>query len=63
MKEGNDQDSLGFDTKTKTLFASTYSYQIDSSGYIELDEKETMEIYNQMKSVYEFQDKKNENKC
>lgn len=46
-------DNIGFDEKSKHLFASAYSYEISSSGYVEIDEAETRQIYEQMKKVFE----------
>ena len=52
--EGNErEDSIGFDDKTKHLFASAYSYEIAGVGYVEIDEQETRAIYKQMKKVFE----------
>ena len=51
--EGNEEDLIVFDSGTKHLYASAYSYEISSSGYVEIDEEETRQIYEQMKKVFE----------
>ena len=55
LVEGNtyEGDHISFDPELKHLRASAYSYQISSSGYCEIDEAETREIYEQMKKVFE----------
>lgn len=54
LVEGNErEDSIGFDEKTKHLFASAYSYEIAGVGYVEIDEQETREIYEKMKKIFE----------
>ena len=35
------------------LYATTYSYEIASTGYYELTEEETKELYLKMKSYFE----------
>ena len=57
MLEGHREDFITFDPKTKTLCAGTYSYEISSSGYCELDEKETKTIYEEMRRVFENETK------
>jgi hypothetical protein len=46
----NDDDSLGFaDGK---LYASAYSYHIDSTGSVELSAEQTRKLYEFMKKYY-----------
>ena len=55
LVEGNDYegDSISFDAEKKHLYASAFSYQIASSGFVEIDEEETRHIYEEMKKVFE----------